>query len=85
METAKGVSTKKQQRAFKTFCPTLFRGPKGDDLSVLITYKALTVGTRPVRRSSVITPAQTELTGCFSGRSGRVRTVPVAGWSGGPT
>ena len=34
----------------------------------------ITVVTRPVRQSSVVTPAKTELTGCFSGRSGRART-----------
>ena len=42
---------------------------------VKITKIVITVGTRLVRRPSVITPAKTELTGCFSGRSGRACTV----------
>lgn len=38
----------------------------------------ITVVTRPARQPSVITPAKTELTGCFSGRSGRARTCEHA-------
>ena len=44
-------------------------------LACLIDF--LAVGTRPVRRSSVITPAKTESTGCSSGRSGRAYKVLI--------
>lgn len=58
-----------------------FRAPEAETSlrRTISASRVTTVGTRKVRRSSVITPAKTELSGCFSARSGRARAVVSRG------